>query len=234
MPKSKNPDLITNEEYVTCQVCGRQFTWIQNSHLSSHLLTLDKYKQLYPGAPTKTRKIYDNIVNTRARAGVSKELPICAREGCDNRVKKAGNKYCSYSCNGKVRAHDKNFAPFIQDKNPDYIKENLGLSKYTRQRYNKKAVFERDEHKCVRCEKKLEDDVLKYSVHHLVPRRLITNKDIADQLSNLVTLCNSCHGIVEREFIQHIFGLYGKHDYKSLEELMIYLRANIKGGNNNA
>ena len=52
----------------------------------------------------------------------------------------------------------------------------------------KEVVFERDGYECVRC-----DATLCLTVHHIKPRE----KGGSDDLTNLVTLCNICHDIVE-------------------------------------
>lgn len=60
----------------------------------------------------------------------------------------------------------------------------------------KTKVRERDNHKCVICESEQQ-----LHVHHKIPRKLggVNHED------NLVTLCSSCHGVVEQADIQKAF-----------------------------
>lgn len=52
-------------------------------------------------------------------------------------------------------------------------------------------VFKRDKYICLRCDKKFPSE--KLNAHHLIPRE----EGGGDSLSNLVTLCQSCHDVVE-------------------------------------
>lgn len=52
-------------------------------------------------------------------------------------------------------------------------------------------ILHRDKMTCLRCDKKF--SAKKLSVHHLVPR----SEGGSDDGTNLVTLCNKCHDIVE-------------------------------------
>jgi 5-methylcytosine-specific restriction endonuclease McrA len=54
------------------------------------------------------------------------------------------------------------------------------------------TVIDRDFHKCQRCEKH-SDSSKGLQVHHIIPRAEGGSYDI----TNLITLCNSCHDIVE-------------------------------------
>lgn len=54
------------------------------------------------------------------------------------------------------------------------------------------ACFKRDHYTCYRCEK-INKSGKGMSAHHLIPRI----DDGADDLTNLITLCHTCHDIVE-------------------------------------
>lgn len=60
-----------------------------------------------------------------------------------------------------------------------------------------KKVKERDNHKCQKCGMTEEEHRKKFGrglvVHHIIPRRLFTDKDKADSPFNLITLCDKCH-----------------------------------------
>jgi len=53
-------------------------------------------------------------------------------------------------------------------------------------------VLERDDGKCQECG--VEEEIM--HVHHVIPRR----EGGPDAPENLVTLCQSCHGIIEAEY----------------------------------
>ena len=59
-------------------------------------------------------------------------------------------------------------------------------------RATRAAVLERDNYTCYRCEK-CSKNGRGLSAHHLVPR----SQDGSNDMSNLITLCHSCHDIVE-------------------------------------
>jgi len=55
----------------------------------------------------------------------------------------------------------------------------------------------RDGHVCVVCGKTKEENGREMDVHHLVSWHKFENKKEANRLSNLVSLCQECHGLVE-------------------------------------
>ena len=52
------------------------------------------------------------------------------------------------------------------------------------------AVLERDKYRCYRCESKNKRSL---SVHHIIPRR----EGGGDNMENLITLCLTCHDLIE-------------------------------------
>ncbi len=219
MRKTKNPHLITDEDKVVCKVCGKEMSWIQNSHLSKHGITLAEYQERYPGSPTKTTKLVNKIKDTRGFV----ERPTCSREGCNNLVAESHNKYCSRRCSSKVQAetgHFKNFT--VGDMNPSRTD-----GKHSHGKGQKKLAFERDEGCCQRCHKQLDGKQSKYGVHHLIPRRTFADYKDADILENLVTLCSKCHKDVETELVDHLIRLYQDRIFLDTTDLMQYLRDKI-------
>jgi len=59
-------------------------------------------------------------------------------------------------------------------------------------------VRTRDEHECQHCGVKEEDKA--FDVHHKIPFKQFATAKQANQLSNLITLCSSCHKKAERSF----------------------------------
>jgi 5-methylcytosine-specific restriction endonuclease McrA len=69
-------------------------------------------------------------------------------------------------------------------------------------------VRERDNYQCRRCGKpETENGGKQLSIDHVVPYRMFETADEANELDNLVALCNSCHGRkthgAEHRFIQN-------------------------------
>jgi hypothetical protein len=206
---------------VTCQICGKQMKWIQNTHLKHHDITLEEYRAKYPGSPTKTQEMHDELVRTRKRVQ-RKPIIICAREGCNDVVKHRKHRYCSTSCRSKDNYRD-NLGMFATTEgNPGYVN-----GEYAHGKSQKQKAYERDNGKCQRCGCDVGKDK-KYGIHHLVPRRLFIDKTLADSLSNLVTLCSKDHRDVEAEFVEHLFELYSNKIYMEPQHLMVFLRDKIR------
>ena len=51
----------------------------------------------------------------------------------------------------------------------------------------------RDGHACRRCRRERRPDERRFPVDHILPWRVFENKDEADDLLNLATLCHECH-----------------------------------------
>lgn len=72
--------------------------------------------------------------------------------------------------------------------------------------------LKRDNFTCLRCEKKSRQGM---QAHHLIPRNL----GGADDVSNLVTLCNSCHDFVEIEEYRTKAEIIGSYDALLMRDL---------------
>lgn len=55
------------EETVKCLECGRDFKAITNTHLKSHGMALDQYREKYPGAHLLAEKVYDNVLKAQRK-----------------------------------------------------------------------------------------------------------------------------------------------------------------------
>lgn len=215
----KNSNLISESSEVVCQECGKAMKWIQNSHLKSHNMTVEQYREKYPNHPMRTLQVQNNINSTRKKL----DRPSCAREGCNKPVTEMKNKYCSNECRGKVHAETGHFSRFTTGE----LNPNRTDGSYAFGKSQKQQAFIRDNMKCCRCQADLSHKDSKYGVHHLVPRRLFESLVEADDLSNLVTLCSKDHREVEAEFVEHLYSLYKNHRYLSNQELMDFLRGTI-------
>lgn len=155
----------------------------------------------------------------RKHLGISK---IC--KYCHNlfSLKRTNQTYCSVECVhmstvGKARpqsvkdavskANKGRVSPNKGKKYPELSGENSprwngGTTKRAQKRVSKpewkelrKIIYERDNWTCQRCKKKVHKGI---QCHHKNPWETSHNNDV----DNLVTLCTSCHMIVEWEYIK--------------------------------
>lgn len=99
--------------------------------------------------------------------------------------------FCNHECYGKWRAEN-----IVGENHPQW---KHGAREYGKGWNEKKRrlVRERDNHRCCACgmtqaeHKKSVGAVL--AVHHIHPARLFDNPEKRNAMSNLVTLCRSCH-----------------------------------------
>lgn len=73
-------------------------------------------------------------------------------------------------------------------------------------KYQAELARQRDNYKCRSC------NIEAKEVHHLIPFRLFTDYKEANELSNLITLCQSCHRIADVTFNK----LYPEHSQTNL------------------
>ena len=100
-----------------------------------------------------------------------------------------------------------------------YAAKSYGLN-WTKQR---QKCLERDEYRCRVCEKERPEMDRDPAVHHITPRSRFDESEwrTYNDLSNLVTLCHSCHGRLE-----------GKYADCSPEEFAKKAKNNIISGRN--
>jgi hypothetical protein len=82
---------------IGCVVCGRQFHLLSNSHLRTHGLTFNEYKQLYPNAPTisDTHKLIlseRSKKTNQSRVGVPRTDDVKRKISVKNKGNTAHNK----------------------------------------------------------------------------------------------------------------------------------------------
>lgn len=210
---------------VTCQICGQQMNWIQNTHLKKHNMTLEEYREKFPNSPTKTQAVHEEIVRTRYRV---KRVPIkiCKREGCGKPVTNwRVNIYCSSRCNAldneSVGLHHKGFAE------KGSLNHNYVNGDYSSNKSQKELAYERDNGRCVKCGLDVDGIKNRYGVHHIIPRRLFSCFKEADNIDNLLTLCSSCHRDEETNFANILFMLYTTENYMTITELREYVKNTI-------
>ena len=125
-------------------------------------------------------------------------------------------KFCSRSCSSYYHNHFGNFNTkgwkfskesrdkmrlkkiglYDGNKNPNWKDgKNIERRKYISLRKWKKIrdkILERDNFTCQKCDEK---NPKKLNVHHIIPRRIELN----NSFNNLITLCDSCHMILEHQ-----------------------------------
>lgn len=98
-------------------------------------------------------------------------------------------------------------------------------------RKRRRECFERDDHRCQFCEFQPSNlaDVEKLHAHHIVPRR----EGGENQLSNLITVCDSCHRTVEETTRKAISGAasiqFSSNIFEKLDKLIIECLGNDLG-----
>ena len=74
------------------------------------------------------------------------------------------------------------------------------------------ACLRRDKFTCVRCEKK-NPQGKGLTAHHMIPR----DEDGADDINNLITLCNPCHDFVEINNLRTFSAMVGSYEMSPIE-----------------
>lgn len=133
-----------------------------------------------------SRQCYE-IFRTNVKNELSK-IPKakCFKPDCDNSVTNSWNKYCSYTCSMSHRMSKDGRNEQAGQDNPLYTDGWYSIGKY-----QKRLTRERDRYQCRWCNKEVKGK--QAHVHHVIPERLFDDPIKAHNLTNLVTLCDSCH-----------------------------------------
>ncbi len=66
--KMSEKHIISNDNFVKCEICGKELPSIDNRHLKCHNIKFDKYKEEFPNSPTMTKeKIEKELVYLEKR-----------------------------------------------------------------------------------------------------------------------------------------------------------------------
>jgi 5-methylcytosine-specific restriction endonuclease McrA len=103
-----------------------------------------------------------------------------------NRLTRSSHHFCSKECRGSWLSRN-----ITGEDHPQWNGGNSG-SYGAAWRQVRRAVLERDGGRCCSCGTK--EDL---EVHHEIPLSTFDNPERANQMTNLVTLCSSCHSEVE-------------------------------------
>jgi len=154
-------------------------------------------KLFEPTLKYRDRQRYCNrTCSNRARKGIPK-IPNLSKlcEYCNKPFVKrspretAKAQFCSKSCAGKAI------------RNTGHPSWNGGNRSYRGPNWHQQRRFarQRDNYICQRCNKSRADLGRLPDVHHIIPfQRFNGDYLAANQMENLITLCQSCHQIVER------------------------------------
>lgn len=102
------------------------------------------------------------------------------------------SRFCSIKCRGVSQSLEKRGAGNVNYRGGavTYRGQNWG--------HQRRLAAERDGWKCQICGKRINRKKWDYGVHHIKPYREFNGDwESANQLSNLITLCRSCHSKVE-------------------------------------
>jgi 5-methylcytosine-specific restriction endonuclease McrA len=157
-----------------CEQCGKEFSvipsrlkWGRGKHCSR-----------------KCQYLSNKVKLSKPEAKESKTCIGCGKifitRKCWLTSKKGGGKYCSRSCRDKFR---------IKTNHPQYLNGTSSERRGPNWHSQKRKALKRDRCICQQCDKVATD------VHHILPFRFfgITYYLIANNLSNLVSLCKRCH-----------------------------------------
>lgn len=173
----------TKRKTCICEWCGKKFeTWqSRKGRFCSHQCTSE-----FAATQTPTGKRSEWFKYTCTVCGKSYEVKA-------SQFKSRGpSKYCSNECRAEAKA-----VSMQGDGNPNYRGGTILCrgSNWGRQR---RKTLKRDNYRCQICGRKLKKrDRWVLDVHHIIPFREFDNYLDANQLSNLITLCKSCHSKVE-------------------------------------
>lgn len=113
----------------------------------------------------------------------------------EQNVKDSNNIFCSYECHGQWISENKNGKDHWHYRGSEPVQYG---QKWQRIRVE---AIQRDNEQCQDCGLTRDEHYNKYDrdleVHHLTPIRTFDDTEQANQLSNLITVCKSCH--IKRE-----------------------------------
>jgi hypothetical protein len=99
-------------------------------------------------------------------------------------IKRVDHSFCSLTCSTAYYSGE-NAVGWRGGKQPGY--RGPGWPRLA------EAIRERDGFRCRRCGKHQDDERTRLSVDHVIPYRSFDNREEANQPTNLVALCRSCH-----------------------------------------
>lgn len=181
-----------NSVVVSCDACGAQVTQPRSqADTTKHHFCNQRCKGVWQ------REHLRGSHNPAYKAStITVSCAYCGRECARNSFKRQRNNlcFCTHQCYGKWR-----IGRFTEAANP-YWKGGRSYTRGPNWKRRSKMARERDGHRCQIC-----GSSEQLHVHHIIPfdhfgyvQGENENYKQANALSNLITLCASCHGRVER------------------------------------
>ena len=164
----------------TCQWCGRTF------HRCPSRSKWGRAKHCSPECQYAARRHHP----TRALVTLTCMACGCSFQKYQSQLQRSGGgKYCSRQCRDKHR---------IGENHPGYIHGD-GVNWHGPNWYaQRRRALRRDSNCCQQC-----GSIEGLNVHHAVPFRVFEGDyKLANKLSNLATLCSSCHRRADAEYQQ--------------------------------
>lgn len=175
----------TKTKQCICVWCGKQFETFycrKDRKFCSHQCMSEYGASVTPGAPRKEG--FRIIQNCK----------ICGKPYETNRIQilLRGSSCCSKECVAEL-----NSRRMRKDGNPNYRGGTILYRGANWGRQSRKAL-KRDGYRCQICGKRVNRHKHDYGIHHIRPfREYEGDYENANHLSNLITLCRSCHARVE-------------------------------------
>lgn len=184
---------------VVCEECGKKFSRTPfEIQKVRHVFCSRTCFSIYQSRAMKGKPAPFTGMKFQERTKNGTVLKVCKQCGNGYRIKKSRadrNSFCSTRCE-----YDWMSANMKGDNNPAWQGgyEAYYGPNWLQQRRNARR---RDNYTCQRCGLKEADHYRQLDVHHIIPFRVfgVQNFLQANKLSNLVTLCNTCHVVVEHE-----------------------------------
>lgn len=181
-------------EYVECTMCGKLHYRPQNKLKKGrmHFCSIECSNQ-YASTINKAGE------NSPRYTSVKVKCSYCEKEitRTPSLIKKYTNHFCDVKCMGEYYKTSLN-----KENNPNW-KGGYNIKGYgPHWKEISLQIRERDNFTCQRCGAHLNDlpKNHKLDVHHIVPLREFNgDHESANQYSNLITLCSTCHMVVEHE-----------------------------------
>jgi DNA-directed RNA polymerase subunit RPC12/RpoP len=186
----------------TCQQCGKSFTPKHGSkgRYCSHECASAAKESTVSHLCARCGRQF-SVWTSESNRGRGKYCSIACREGgkkkpcclnCGKETSRIERKYCSFECMSlyKTGVHHHAWKGGQSSKRG---------KNWTRQR---RLAFNRDGGTCQYCGYKTAKGMRKNAVHHIKPFREFNGDYLAaNDLSNLITLCHTCHPKAERGLI---------------------------------
>lgn len=173
----------TKKKIYTCQVCKKEFVeWVYRNRVACSRTCASK---MSIGCPKPTRQ--------KPEIHITKDCLQCGKEykTTTHHVRLRGSNFCSKDC-----MYEHSSANRRGIDNPNWSGGHIDNYGPNWHRQKRKAI-KRDKSTCQVCGYKSGGDII-LDVHHITPAKTFTDFELANNLSNLITLCRICHMKVEK------------------------------------